>query len=229
MDICKELKWLTEIVKQEGENTPKMLIYCTQVTQLNAVAEFFEDVCGDSLVNCNGNFILGTFHQFIGDFTKTAIIEEFVKVKSCIRIVVCTIAFGMGINIPDIRLVVHWGLSQNAMSYWQEVGRAGRDGLPAKAYLYVVPALFTSTVCSKFKDECKKLGGIGLDVARTTKTCKWTQYPEAQETTKEDVVVSSPKEICFRKIVLQHILLPGMSVAHLGGSCQGDSSCSLQF
>ena len=47
-----------------------------------------------------------------------------------------TIAFGMGVEVHDIRQVVHWGRVSSLMSYWQEVGRAGRDGTPARAVWY---------------------------------------------------------------------------------------------
>ena len=73
-------------------------------------------------------------HQICHSSVKDKILDRF-TFSSCLRIVVATISFGMGIDCPDVRQVIHWGVPEDIKTYVQETGRAGRDGLPSCALI----------------------------------------------------------------------------------------------
>lgn len=67
---------------------------------------------------------------------KEDIITEFAKPDGSLRVIIGTIAFGMGLDCPDVRLVFHWGPSNDISSYIQESGRCGRDGFTSNSVLF---------------------------------------------------------------------------------------------
>jgi ATP-dependent DNA helicase RecQ len=76
----------------------------------------------------------GCYHGGLSTEHKNNIHDMFIKDR--IDVVVATICFGMGIDKPDIRKVVNYGSPCNLETYYQEIGRAGRDGMPCKVIMY---------------------------------------------------------------------------------------------
>ena len=99
------------------------IVYCLSRASVEATAEF--------LVS-NGIGAL-PYHAGLDARTRAANQARFLREDGLVM--VATIAFGMGIDKPDVRLVAHLDLPKSVEGYYQETGRAGRDGLPATAWL----------------------------------------------------------------------------------------------
>ncbi len=95
--------------------------------------DFTEPPVYPNLVNFR---LVDMFTKVLTTSKKEEVLKLFSEPDGKLRLVIATTAFGLGIDCPDIRRVLHWGSPTTPEEYVQEAGRSGRDGNPSVAILY---------------------------------------------------------------------------------------------
>ena len=131
------------LAKQLAEKRTDMgrtIIFCRKYTEVTATYHFFKrTLCADfteppDAPDLARFRLVDMFTHCTHDSVKSSIMERF-TMQSSLRIVIAAVAFGMGIDCPDVRQIIHWGIPADAEMYVQESGRAGRDGQMSCALL----------------------------------------------------------------------------------------------
>ena len=137
------------------------IIYCLSRKQTENIAQKLTD----------RGIKAAHYHAGLADYERSRVQEAFIK--DDIPIIAATIAFGMGIDKSNVRWIIHYNLPKNVEGYYQEIGRAGRDGVNADTLLF-----YSYADVMLLQDILRKNGGGNLEI-QLSKLDRMRQYADS--------------------------------------------------
>ncbi|RLU16956.1 hypothetical protein DMN91_011025 [Ooceraea biroi] len=140
-DENKDQALIALLKSERFQKCDSVIVYCTRREECARVAGLLrialQDPRNPEKPNAKVSTIAEAYHAGMTAHRRKIVQKEFMSGK--IKIVVATVAFGMGINKSDIRAVIHYNMPGTFEGYVQEVGRCGRDGLTGHCHLFLNP------------------------------------------------------------------------------------------
>ncbi|XP_056165220.1 ATP-dependent DNA helicase Q-like 1 [Syzygium oleosum] len=170
------LKQLGELLKNHFANFCG-IVYCLSKSECADVAKYLNDKCGTKTVY---------YHAGLAARQRVAVQKK--RHTREVQVVCATIAFGMGIDEPDVRLVIHNTMSKSVEKYYQESRRAGRDNLPAVCVALYAKKDFSRVVC----------------MLRSGQGCKTAIFKSAMAQARKMQQYCEVKDECRRQTLLAH-------------------------
>lgn len=155
-NIEEKLHWLLGVVQSHQEQSPKTVVYCRNLRVCETLYMWIMEELGERAYvrgeETTSARMVEMYHSRTDSESMDRILTNFKKPDSNVRIICATVAFGLGVDIPDIEVVVNWGVPQSTMTFWQEIGRCGRDGRQCTSITYPYPRSLSLCPEKEFKN-----------------------------------------------------------------------------
>ena len=137
--LQKYFEWLVKELLEHDINSTRTIIYCQTIKQCSLLYAILKGMLGDGMyageIGDRKRVLLEMLHSCTPDANKEVVLQAFKEHDSELRVLVATIAFGMGVDSRGVYRVIHFGPSKNIEANIQETGRGGRDGKQTVAHI----------------------------------------------------------------------------------------------